>query len=276
MEMALPMSKPQSRALPLVMAILFTVLVVVPATGLGAGTETRVAAETKKQSFDIPLGKGEYRALIVHLRPVDKLTAVVKVGTGDDIDVYFMAASDYDSYKGTTASTFGYFPQFSKERMKYLEFTTAFKPETEGDYALVIDNANKTASGAMATSAILCSATLDVVIEPPFPWWIVGVVVAVVVVIVVFLIFRMWQKKKKAELEEADKQKKRLEAAKTRPIFLPPPPPGFQGPAPIPTMSGTSSGVGTTTGAPPPSSSCKSCPHIYDATSANCIACEYR
>jgi hypothetical protein len=78
-----------------------------------------------------------------------------------------------------------------------------------------------------------------------------------------------WRMSKSAEIEEAEAQRKRVEAAKVRPIFIqqspagPPGAPGASGPAPMMT-------------APPPSSSCKSCPHVYDPTSANCIACEYR
>jgi hypothetical protein len=272
--MAFPMKMQKSRFVSFALALGFTCLLVLSGAGVGAGTETRVPTETKKTSYDINLLKGDYHAYLIHMRPVDKLTATIKVGLGDEVDVYTMSAADYEYYKGTTAVQFGYEQGFSKEHMKYLEFSSKFSPGAEGDIVIVVDNVAKTQSGATGTTDVLCTITVDVYIEPPFPWWAVGVVVTVVVALVCFFLFMMWQKKKKAELEEAEKQKKRMEAAKTRPIFLPPPPPGFSGPAPIPTMGSTS--AGTATGAPPPSSSCKSCPHIYDATSANCIACEYR
>jgi len=268
------MTMHKTRFVPFALALWFTCILVLSGTGAGAGTETSVPTETKKTSYDIMLGKGNYMAYQVHLRPVDKLYATIKVGQGDEIDVYTMSAKDFADYKSTTSVNVGYVQQLSKEHMKYLEYPSKFSPETEGDYFIVLDNLVKTTSGAVGTTDVVCTTTIDLYIEPPFPWWAVGVAVVIVVVLLSVFMFMWWQKKKKAELDEADKQKKRMEAAKTRPIFLPPPPPGFQGPAPIPTMGST--GAGTATGAPPPSSTCKACPHIYDATSGNCISCEYR
>ena len=231
-------------------------------------SQSALAAEKKLSgSFnsDVQVPAGEYQALIVHLEPGDKMTLEVRVGQGGDIDVYTMAKKDYLDYQSPTSVQFGYYAQFSKENLKYLQYPMDFAPSEAGDYVIVLDNVLKTPSGATGTGTVLASVKLNVVYQQPFPWWIVAVVIVVAVGVAGALGFIMWQKKRMAEIEETDRQKKRAEAAKVRPIFIQQPTAAAPG-APTPGVMQ----------APPPSSTCKSCPHVYDPTSANCIGCEYR
>ncbi len=248
--------------LALAVGILF--LAVCAQGALAAGTETKL---TENYSEDLLIPAGEYKAFIVHLAPGDKMKLTVKVGLGELIDVYTMSKKDYEDYKAG-AQLVSYYSQFSRENVKYLEYASNFEPSQEGDYVLVIDNLAKTSSGAPGTSPISCTVKVDLTFKEPFPWLPVFAVVGAIVAVALGVFFFFWMKRKKADIEEQEAQRKRAEAAKIRPIFI-----NQQGPAtpgsPVP--AGTSS-----LQAPPPSSSCKSCPHVYDPTSANCIACEYR
>jgi hypothetical protein len=218
---------------------------------------------------DVQLQPGDYQAFIVHLEYGDKMMLTVTVGSGDDIDVYTMTSKEYQSYKDPTSVQFRILPEYSKERMKYLKYSNDFAPGEAGDYVVVLDNTQKTASGASGSGVVLASVVLELKLQAPFPWWIVALVVVIAVAAALGVWAYFWRKSKSAEIEEAELQRKRVEAAKVRPIFIqtpqagPPGAPGAPGPAPMIT-------------APPPSSTCKSCPHVYDPTSANCIACEYR
>jgi len=218
---------------------------------------------------DVQLQPGDYQAFIIHLGSGDKMMLEVQVGSGDDIDTYTMTYKEYQSYKDPTSVQFRILPEYSKEQMKYLKYSKDFAPGEEGDYVVVLDNTAKTASGASGSGTVLASVKLDLIIQAPFPWWIVALVIVIAVAAALGTWAYFWRKSKSAEIEEAELQRKRVEAAKVRPIFIqqqqagPPGAPGAPGPAPMIT-------------APPPSSTCKSCPHVYDPTSANCIACEYR
>jgi len=218
---------------------------------------------------DVQLQPGDFQAFIVHLGAGDKMMLTVTVGSGDDIDVYTMTFKEYQSYKDPTSVQFRTYADYSKERMKYLKYSNDFAPGEDSDYVVVLDNCLKTASGATGAGVVLASVQLELRLQAPFPWWIVGLVIVIAVAAALGTWAYFWRKSKSAEIEEAELQRKRVEAAKVRPIFIqqqqagPPGAPGAPGPAPMAT-------------APPPSSTCKSCPHVYDPTSANCIACEYR
>jgi len=224
---------------------------------------------TSSFNSDFQLFPGEYQAYIVHLESGDKIMLTVTVGSGDDIDVYTMTYKEYLSYKDPTSVQFRIVPDYSKERMKYLKYSSDFAPGEAGDYVVVLDNTQKTASGAAGTGTVSGSINLELKLQEPFPWWILALVVVVAVAAALGVWAYFWRKSRSKEIEEAELQRKRIESAKVRPIFItapqagPPGAPGAPGPAPMPM-------------APPPSSTCKSCPHVYDPTSANCIACEYR
>jgi hypothetical protein len=231
---------------------------------LAYGTEKKLTAN---YSVDLLIPAGDYKAFIVHLAPGDKMKLTVRVGLGEEIDVYTMSKKDYDDYKAG-AQLVSYYSQFSKESLKYFEYSNAFEPAQEGDYVIVIDNLPKTTTGAPGATDVSCTVKVDLQFQAPFPWLMVIGVVLIIVVVAVVVLALVWMRKKKADIEEQEAQKKRAEAAKIRPIFINP-----QGPA----APGAPPAAGTPSlQAPPPSSSCKSCPHVYDPTSANCIACEYR
>jgi len=260
--MAHPMSRRQSIAY--VCGILVLLVCV---QGVGAlGYEKKLGSS---YNSDVQLQPGDYQAFIVHLESGDKMILTVQVGSGDDIDVYTMTYKEYQSYKDPTSVQFRILPEFSKERMKYLKYSSDFAPGEAGDYVVVLDNTQKTASGATGSGVVLASVILDLRLQSPFPWWIVALVIVIAVGAALGVWAFFWRRSKASEIEEADLQRKRVEAAKIRPIFIqnpqagPPGAPGAPGPAP-------------SAMAPPPSSTCKSCPHVYDPTSANCIACEYR
>ena len=219
---------------------------------------------------DIQLQPGDYQALMVHLEAGDKMFLTVRVGSGDDIDVYTMTNKEYLAYKDPTSVQFRILPEFSKERMKYLEYPKDLDPGETGDYVVVLDNTLKTASGAPGSGTVLASVNLKLTIQAPFPWWIVALVIVIAVGAAMGVWVFFWRKNKAAQIEEAEMQKKRVEAAKVRPIFFQQPGmPGAPGAPGAPMASPMAT-------APPPSSTCKACPHVYDPTSANCIACEYR
>jgi hypothetical protein len=245
----------------LAVGILF--LAVCSQGALAYGTEKKLTAS---HSVDLLIPAGDYRAYVIHLAPGDTMKLTVRVGLGEEIDVYTMSKKDFEDYKA--GAQLVYYSQFSKESLKYFEYSNTFEPVQEGDYVIVIDNLAKTPTGAPGATDVSCTVKVDLKFQAPFPWlMIIGVVAAVVAVALVVLVV-LWMKKKKADIEEQEAQRKRAEAAKIRPIFINP-----QGPAPpgAPAVAG-----GPALQAPPPSSSCKSCPHVYDPTSANCIACEYR
>ncbi|MBM4249079.1 MAG: hypothetical protein FJ149_06535 [Euryarchaeota archaeon] len=246
------------------MAVGFIFVVLCSQGVLAFGTEKTLTASYNE---DLLIASGDYKAFIVHLTPKDSMMLTVRVGLGEEIDVYTMAKSDYEDYKGT-AQFIEYFSQYSKESLKYFEYSGRFTPAREGDYVVVIDNQPKTQSGAPGAQPVSCSVKIDLAFEAPFPWPIVVAAIALVAVLVVVVGFFYWMGKKKAQIAEAEAQKKRAEAAKVRPIFINPQAPAAPGVPP-----GAAAPV---LQAPPPSSSCKSCPHVYDPTSANCIACEYR
>lgn len=261
------MALPMSRRHCLVFAFGLLVMLIASQSVTAVGYEKKIG---NSFNSDVQLAAGDYQALIVHLNSGDKMSLTVRVGQGDDIDVYTMSIKDYQDYKSPTSIQFGYYAQFSKERMKYLEYPLKFAPSDAGDYVVVFDNVQKTPSGAPGTGTILASVNLKVETPAPFPWIIVAVVVIALIAVGVGVWAYYWRKGKAAEIEEAERQRKRVEAAKVRPIFIQQPgTPGMPGapgaPMAAPMMT-----------AAPPSSSCKSCPHVYDPTSANCIACEYR
>jgi len=250
-----------------IIAIVSGILVLlVCSPGVGAiGYEKKLAST---YNSDVQLQPGDYQAFIIHLRAGDKMSLTVQVGSGDDIDVYTMTYKEYVSYRDPTSVQFRILPDYSKERMKFLTFSN-FAPSEEGDYVIVLDNTAKTASGASGTGTVLASVKLELAIQAPFPWWMVALIIVIAVAAALGVWAYFWRKSKSAEIEQAELQRKRIEAAKVRPIFITQPQAGPQGapgaPGPAPVQM-----------APPPSSTCKSCPHVYDPTSANCIACEYR
>jgi hypothetical protein len=248
--------------LALAVGILF--LAVCSQGALAYGTEKKLTAN---YSEDLLISAGDYKAFIVHLAPGDEMKLTVRVGLGEEIDVYTMSKKDFDDYKAG-ALLVSYYSQFSKESLKYFEYTNAFEPVQEGDYVIVIDNLAKTTTGAPGTTDVSCTVKIDLKFQAPFPWLMIIGVVVVIVVVAVAVFAVVWMRKKKADIEEQEAQRKRAEAAKVRPIFINPQGPASPGAPPV---AGTPS-----LQAPPPSSSCKSCPHVYDPTSANCIACEYR
>lgn len=256
-----------SRRYCLAIALGFLALLVSSQAVTAIGYEKKVS---NGLNTDVVLQPGDYQALIVHLNSGDKMSLEVRVGAGEDIDVYTMAIKDYQDYKSPTSVQFGYFAQFSKERMKYLVYPMDFAPSDTGDYVVVLDNVQKTPSGAAGAGVVTISVNMNVKTQAPFPWWIVGVVIAVIIAVGVVAFFYQWRKVKAIEIDEAERQRKRMEASKVRPIFIQqqaaPGAPGAPGAAAAPVMMT----------AAPPSSSCKACPHVYDPTSANCIACEYR
>jgi hypothetical protein len=228
------------------------------------GTEKKLTAS---YSVDLLIPAGDYRAYVIHLAPGDTMKLTVRVGLGEEIDVYTMSKKDFEDYKAG-AQLVSYYSQFSKESLKYFEYSNTFEPVQEGDYVIVIDNLAKTTTGAPGATDVSCTVKVDLKFQAPFPWlMIIGVVAAVVAVALVVLVV-LWMKKKKADIEEQEAQRKRAEAAKIRPIFINPQGPAAPGAPPVAGAPALQ--------APPPSSSCKSCPHVYDPTSANCIACEYR
>ena len=247
--------------LALAMGILF---LLVGAQGtLAYGTEKKLTAD---YSEDLLISAGDYKAFMVHLAPGDTMKLTVRVGLGEEIDVYTMSKKDFDDYKAG-AQLVSYYSQFSKESLKYFEYTNAFEPVQEGDYVVVIDNLPKTTTGAPGATDVSCTVKIDLQFQAPFPWLMVFGVVAIIVVAAIAVFFAIWMRKRKADIEEQEAQRKRAEAAKIRPIFINPQGPSAPGAPPMGSPS---------LQAPPPSSSCKSCPHVYDPTSANCIACEYR
>ncbi len=248
----------------LALALGFLFLLVCAQGALAYGTEKKLNAN---YSEDLLIPAGDYKAFIVHLAPGDEMKLTVRVGLGEEIDVYTMSKKDYEDYKAG-AQLVSYYSQFSKESLKYFEYSNVFEPVQEGDYVIVIDNLPKTTTGAPGATDVSCTVKVDLKFQAPFPWLLIIGIVAIVVVVAVLIFVVVWMKKKKADIEEQEAQRKRAEAAKIRPIFINPQgpaPPGAPGVAAPPSLQ-----------APPPSSSCKSCPHVYDPTSANCIACEYR
>ncbi len=224
----------------------------------GQGSEERISGDINQ---DFLISRGEYRAFIIHLGIEDKMRVTVQVGGEGELDVYTMNMRDFEDYKSTTASTFGFYPSHSKEGMKYLEYSKPFSPDEEGDYVIVLDNTAKSATGAPGTKDVTCLLTVKVEHKTPFPWALLIGAIILVVVVVVAAGAVLTIRKRQAEAREAEEIRKRAEAAKVRPIFIQPQVAGTEG-APLT--------------APPPSSTCKSCPHVYDPTSPNCIACEYR
>ena len=230
---------------------------------LAYGTEKKLTAD---YSEDLLISAGDYKAFIVHLAPGDTMKLTVRVGLGEEIDVYTMSKKDFEDYKAG-AQLVSYYSQFSKESLKYFEYSGNFEPVQEGDYVVVIDNLPKTTTGAPGATDVSCTVKVDLQFQAPFPWLMVIGVIAIIGVIAVVVMVLVWMKKKRADIDEMEAQRKRAEAAKVRPIFI-----NSQGPsAPGAPPSGSPSMQ-----APPPTSSCKACPHVYDPTSANCIACEYR
>lgn len=245
------------------LALGFSVLFVLGQGVLGLGTEKKISSSF---SADLLVSAGDYRAYIVHLAPGDKMNLNVRVGLGEEIDVYTMSMAYYNDYK-IGAQLFSSYPQYSKENLKYFVYTDWFTPASEGDYVVVIDNMAKTTSGAPGASDVSCTVKIDLQYKTPFPWMLVFGAIAAIVAVAVVVFAVAWMNKKRADVAEIEAQKKRAENAKLRPIFIQQPGTASGAPA----MHGTPSMQ-----APPPSSSCKSCPHVYDPTSANCIACEYR
>ncbi|MGQ9582623.1 MAG: hypothetical protein ACUVV6_03805 [Thermoplasmatota archaeon] len=232
------------------------ILALSPLACTGQGSEERVSGDF---SQDLLISKGEYRAFIIHLAVGDKMSVTVQVGSGEEMDVYTMNLKDFEIYKST--STFGFYPSYSKEMMKYLEYPRPFSPDVEDDYVIVLDNLAKSATGAPGSKEVTCRLTVKVERKAPFPWALVIGIIIIIVVVSAVVVSVMALRKKRAELREAEEIRRRAEAAKVRPIFIQTQAPGAEG-APLT--------------APPPSSTCKSCPHVYDPTSPNCIACEYR
>ena len=238
---------------------------------LAYGTEKKL---TDDYSEDLLISAGDYKAFIIHLTPKDDFKAgdrmklTVRVGLGEEIDVYTMSKKDYDDYKAG-AQLVSYYSQFSKESLKYFEYSASFEPAQAGDYVIVIDNLPKTTTGAPGATDVSCTVKVDLEIATPFPWLMVIGVICLIIALAGVIFFFLWMQKKKADIEAQEAQRKRAEAAKIRPIFINP-----QGPAAPGAPPGAPAGPALQ--APPPSSSCKSCPHVYDPTSANCIACEYR
>ena len=249
--------------LALAVGILF--LAVCSQGALAAGTERKL---TSNYAEDLLISAGDYKAFIVHLAPGDQMKLTVRVGLGEEIDVYTMNRKNYDDYKAG-AQLVSYYSQFSKESLKYFEYSQVFDPPQEGDYVIIIDNLAKTSTGAPGATDVSCTVKVDLKFQAPFPWLMIIAVIVIVVVVAVAVFAVVWMKKKKADIEAQEAQRKRAEAAKIRPIFINP-----QGPAAPGAPPGAPAGAALA--APPPSSSCKSCPHVYDPTSANCIACEYR
>ena len=238
---------------------------------LGQGV-TAVGVEKKLSSnfsADLLISAGDYKAYIVHLAPGDKMDLNVRVGLGEEIDVYTMDLANYNSYKAG-AMHFTSLSQYSKENLKYFAYTDSLSPAAEGDYVVVVDNANISATGAPGVSDVSCTVKIDLQFRAAFPWAMVIVAIVVIVAVAVVILGFVWMNRKKVEIAEMEVQKKRAENAKLRPIFIQQPGMGPGAPG-LPAAPGTPSMQ-----APPPSSSCKSCPHVYDPTSANCIACEYR
>ena len=248
----------------LALAFGFLFLAICAQGALAYGTEKKLTADYAE---DLLISAGDYKAFIVHLAPGDTMKLTVRVGLGEEIDVYTMSKKDYDDYKAG-AQLVSYYSQFSKESLKYFEYSTLFEPVQEGDYVIVIDNLPKTTTGAPGATDVSCTVKVDLEFQEPFPWLLVIGVLAVIIVLCVVIFFVLWMQKKKADIEAQEAQRKRAEAAKIRPIFINPQGPAQPGAAGVP--------AGPALAAPPPSSSCKSCPHVYDPTSANCIACEYR
>jgi hypothetical protein len=247
--------------LALVMGIIF---LLVGAQGvLAYGTEKKLTAS---YSEDLLISAGDYKAFIIHLAPGDDMKLTVRVGLGEEIDVYTMSKKDFEDYKAG-AQLVSYYSQFSKESLKYFEYSGNFPVVQEGDFVIVIDNVAKTTTGAPGATDVSCTVKVDLKFKAPFPYvMVIGVIAAIGAVAAVIMVL-VWMKKKRADIEEQEAQKKRAEAAKVRPIFINPQGPAAPGAPPMgsPSMQ-----------APPPTASCKACPHVYDPTSANCIACEYR
>ncbi|MEM4730062.1 MAG: hypothetical protein QXH42_09945 [Thermoplasmata archaeon] len=240
------------------LALSILCIVLAPATSIAQGSEERVGDSFNQ---DLMISRGEYRAFIVHLAVGDKMMVTVQVGSESEIDLYTMTMRDFEDYKSTVSENFGYFPSFSKEMMKYLEYPRPFSPDVEDDYVILLDNAPKTATGAPGTADAFCRLTIKVEHRTPFPWALVLGVIILIVVVVAVAVVAVSYRRRLAAIREAEEIRKRAEAAKVRPIYIQPQAPGAEG---VPLT------------APPPSSTCKSCPHIYDPTSPNCIACEYR
>jgi len=247
----------------LTLALGFIFLLVCAQGTLAYGTEKKLTANYAE---DLLISAGDYKAFMVHLAPGDTMKLTVRVGLGEEIDVYTMSKKDFDDYKAG-AQLVSYYSQFSKESLKYFEYSSSFEPVQEGDYVVVIDNLPKTTTGAPGATDVSCTVKVDLQFKAAFPYlMVIGVIAAIGAVAAVILVV-VWMKKKRADIDEMEAQKKRAEAAKVRPIFI-----NSQGPAApgAPPMGSPSMQ------APPPTSSCKACPHVYDPTSANCIACEYR
>jgi hypothetical protein len=248
--------------LALAVGILF--LAVCSQGAWAAGTEKKLTASYAE---DLLISAGDYKAFIVHLAPGDQMKLTVRVGLGEEIDVYTMNKKNFDDYKAG-AQLVSYYSQFSKESLKYFEYSQIFDPPQEGDYVIIIDNLAKTSTGAPGATDVSCTVKVDLTLQAPFPWLMIIAVVVVIAVVGVAVFTVVWMKKKKADIEAQEAQRKRAEAAKIRPIFINPQGPAAPGVSAVPGAPSMQ--------APPPSSSCKSCPHVYDPTSANCIACEYR
>jgi len=254
-----------TRGLYLALALGFAISLALTQGVSAAGTEKKIS---ENYTADLLIPAGEYKAFIIHLAPGDRMTLTVRVGLGEEIDVYTMSKSTYEEYKAGAQLIIPY-SQFSKESLKYFEYAKWFEPATEGDQVIVVDNTPYPSSGSPGSTDVSCTVNIKVEYKTPFPWALVGGAIGAVIAVAVVVLAMVMMKKKRQEHDVKEAQKKRAEAAKLRPIFInPQAAPGAPGAPGMPAAPSAQ--------APPPSSSCKSCPHIYDPTSANCIACEYR
>lgn len=180
------------------------ILAAMPAACSGTGIEKSVTGDMDE---DYLISAGDYRAFIVHLGVEDKLNVIVRVGLGEEIDVYTMDRKDYDDYKAG-AQLISYYSQYSKENLKYLEYPNPFTTRTEADFVVVIDNLGKTATGAQGRTDISCNMNMTIERAPPKTngsstqnsGMILGLVVAIsiVVIAIVAIIFAAKQSSSKA------------------------------------------------------------------------------
>ena len=141
----------------LALALGFSLLMICPQWVLASSTEQRLNAN---YSSDLLIYSGEYKAFIVHLVPGNKMNLTVRVGLGDSIDVFTLSMEDYENYKAG-AKLFEYYSQFTREDLKYFEYSTGFDPVREDDYVVVIDNLDKSPTGASGATDVSCSITVD-------------------------------------------------------------------------------------------------------------------